>query len=244
MTNISVDINSLRRCPERVQSLVTDLFGSYFGIDIVKNWGWQHIKEFDAFSGRQTNDIVEIKDPPGVGLVVGYNFALNNGLIVGPYASFDFLTMSINRTFPGGTFIGSTMHWFATAGAKVGTMAAPGVFLYGLGGVSVLNHDLNIYFGGPATSDNKTTPGGTAGFGAEFRPSMLQGFGVPVSVFFQYQHTWWADAHLDRPVASPFFNYTYKREDDTVKVGLNFYFSPPPPPPSRPYMPLKAPPMK
>jgi hypothetical protein len=35
-----------------------------------------------------------------------------------------------------------------------------------------------------------------------------------VSVFPQYQHSWWADAD---------FNYIFERDDDTVKFGLNVY---------------------
>ena len=198
----------LKTCPRPYDPL-----GNYVGVYVVKTQGNQHIKEFFAVTGVQTNDIYEVKDPLGVGVVAGRNFALSNGMIIGPYVSLEFLKMNINRTFAGGTFIGSTTHWFATAGAKVGMMTPPGVFLYGLGGVSLLNHDLNINFGGPVTSDNRTTPGGTLGFGAELRPSMLQGFGIPVGVFFQYQHTWWADAKLNRPAASPLFNYTYIRED-------------------------------
>jgi hypothetical protein len=218
-----------KQCPEPI-----NILGLYIGVDIVKTNGRLRIKEFDAFSGQQTNDISETKDPPGGGVAVGYNFALGNGMIVGPYLSFDVLNMSINRTFAGGTFIGSTMHWFATAGAKVGMMTSPGIFIYGLGGVSLLNQDLNINFGGPVTSDRRNTPGGTVGVGGESLPSMLQGFGIPISVFLQYQHTWWADAKLDRPAASPSFNYRFSREDDTFKFGLNFYFAPPTPPSPRP----------
>ena len=222
-------IGGLRACPEPVRIL-----GLYLGVDTVKTWGRLNVKEFDAFSGQQANNIVVIKDPFGGGVVAGYNFALANGLIVGPYLSFDALNMSIRRTFPAGTFIGSTTHWFASAGAKVGMTTSSGLFIYGLGGASLLNQELNINFGGPFTSDTKNTPGGTLGVGAEFVPSMLQGFGVPISVFAQYQHTWWADARLDRPAASPFFNYRFGREDNTIKFGLNFYLGATPPPSPRP----------
>ena len=67
----------------------------------------------------------------------------------------------------------------------------------------------------------------TAGLGVEVRPRFLQRFGRPISLFAQYQHTWWADAHLDQPFASPLFNYTFGRQDDTVKFGLNIYFGGP-----------------
>jgi hypothetical protein len=35
------------------------------------------------------------------------------------------------------------------------------------------------------------------------------------------------------PTSSPFFNYAFRREDDTIKLGMNFYFG------SSPY-PVKA----
>jgi hypothetical protein len=44
----------------------------------------------------------------------------------------------------------------------------------------------------------------------------------------------WQDAHLDTPAASPRFNYVFRREDDTVKLGLNFYFGAPIPSSPRP----------
>lgn len=72
---------------------------------------------------------------------------------------------------------------------------------------------------------------------------MLQGFGMPVAVFAQYQHTWWDDAHFNTPASSPAFNYAFRREDDTIRLGLNFYFAAPSPAASAPrsYS-VKAPP--
>jgi hypothetical protein len=63
----------------------------------------------------------------------------------------------------------------------------------------------------------------------EYRPSGWAIAGVPLSVFAQYQHTWYADAIFNTPASSPAFNYTFRREDDTVKLGVNLYFNPPPP---------------
>ena len=49
-----------------------------------------------------------------------------------------------------------------------------------------------------------------------------------------YQHTWWQDAKFNTSASSPLFNYAFRREDDTIKLGVNVYFSPPEPPPRRP----------
>jgi hypothetical protein len=50
---------------------------------------------------------------------------------------------------------------------------------------------------------------------------------MPVSVFAQYQHTWWGNANFNRPASSPFFNYAFRRDDDTLKLGVNFHFGAP-----------------
>lgn len=211
-------------CPSR---------GFYVGLEIAKNSGRVKTREFLASNGELTNEFTDTGDPLGVGVAVGYYFRPFGSVVVGPFASFDFLRQTINHTFAGGTFLGTTTHWIATAGGRLGVNAA-GMLVYGLAGASFLNHDLNINFGGPVTSQNTTTPGFTAGIGGEFQLSALQrSLGVPVSVFVQYQHTWWQEAHLDAPAASPRFNYAFSREDDTVKLGLNFYLGAPTPPSPR-----------
>lgn len=218
----------------------------YFFIQTLKNSGQLELAERLAESGQQTFGSKDKVDPLGVGIGVGYNFApWNNRVLLGVFASFDWLDQTINHTFPAGTFIGTRSHWIATGGVKFGVATAHGAFIYGLVGGGALNQDLNINFGGPlVTSSNKTVPGVTLGLGGEYAPSLLQRFGRPVSLFVQYQHTWWADAHLDRPTASPLFNYEFRREDDTVKFGVNIYLgSPTPAEPARPMV-VKAPRLK
>jgi hypothetical protein len=67
--------------------------------------------------------------------------------------------------------------------------------------------------------------------------------GNPVSLFGQYQHTWWSNANFNTPASSPAFNYAFRREDDTIKLGVNFYFGAAPAPAS-PVYPVKAPMLK
>jgi len=199
--------------------------GMYLGGEIIKNWGRVRSTETLATTDVVTNQFSDDGDPIGAGVVLGCNFApWNNSVVFGPFASFDWLNQTINHTFAGGTFLGTTTHWIVTAGAKAGVVTAPGLTIYGLAGASWLNHDLNINFA-TAASQNTTTPGFTAGIGGEWQLSALQqGLQVPVSVFFQYQHTWWSNANFNTPASSPAFNYAFRREDDTVKLGLNFYF--------------------
>jgi hypothetical protein len=215
--------------------------GFYVGGELAKNTGRVHTIERLAATGLVTFESTDSGDPVGVGIVVGYTFAPGIGnILVSPFAAFDLLRQTIDHRFAGGTFFGTTTHWIGTAGVKAGVMTQWGLFAYGLAGASVLNKDLNINFGGPITSVNTTVPGATLGLGGEIRPGFLQGLGRPISVFAQYQHTWWQDAHLNQPVASPFFNYTFQREDNTLRFGFNVYLggpsSPPPPPaPMRPF---------
>jgi hypothetical protein len=96
-----------------------------------------------------------------------------------------------------------------------------------------LNQSLNVNFA-TAASSNATTPGFTLGLGGEYQPSSWRLFGSPVSVFMQYQHTRWNAANFNAPPSSPAFNYAFKREDDTIRLGFNVYLSAPtPPPPTR-----------
>ncbi len=214
----------------KVSSITPGWSGMYFGLNTVKNWGHTQTNERSAATGTLTNQFTDSGDPIGGGLSTGFNFApWHNGnkgwgrLRLGPFAEFDYLNQTINHTFAGGSFIGTTTHWSATGGLKVGGIVLPGVFIYGITGVSWLNEDQNISWGG-GSSSKTTIPGFTFGPGVEYQPSILQGFGLPISVYAQYQHTWWGDAHNNTPAASPAFNYTNGREDDTIKFGVNVYF--------------------
>jgi hypothetical protein len=54
-------------------------------------------------------------------------------------------------------------------------------------------------------------------------PQWLQRFGAPVALFAEYQHTWWQTSQLNRPAASPSFNYNFAREDETLKLGMTIW---------------------
>jgi len=212
----------------------TSMSGGYLGGELAKNWGRVRSTESLATTDVITNRFTDSGDPLGVGIVGGYNFKpWNNNIVVGPFASFDYLNQTINHNFAGGQFLGTTTHWFINAGVKAGVVTAPGFYLYGLAGAAFLNHDLNVNFATAAQS-NVTTPGFTLGLGGEYQPSSWQLAGHPVSVFAQYQHTWWSNANFNTPASSPAFNYAFRREDDTIKLGVNFYFGAAPAPPLYP----------
>jgi len=212
--------------PEMRVGMTCPFEGMYGGFELVKNTGSQKIKEFLADTGRQTNSLDDRNDPVGIGIVAGYNYALPNGVRVGPFASLDYIDQNINRNFAAGTFIGTTSNWKATLGVKAGLIAHQNILLYGLAGFGLLNQNLNINFGGPRTSENATVSGATLGLGAEWMLPSWKQLSNPVALFIHYQHAWWANATLSRPAASPLFNYAFRREDDTIKLGVNFYFQP------------------
>ncbi len=198
--------------------------GGYIGGELVKNWGRVRSTERLAATDVITNQFTDSGDPIGGGIVAGYNFMpWNNNWVIGPFASIDWLHLTINHNGPG-FLLGTTTHWTVTAGAKGGYIVTPGLYLYGLAGASWLNQTLNVNFA-TAASRNTTTPGFTLGLGGEWQPVMLQSFGRPVSVFLQYQHTWYDTANFNTPTSSPAFNYAFKRDDDTIKLGVNVYLS-------------------
>ena len=221
-------------CPPPTQSVgfssppsSSGIDGGYIGGELAKNWGRVRTTERLATTDVITNRFSDGGDPFGIGIVGGYNFKpWNNNIVIGPFASFDYLNQTINHNFAGGQFLGTTTHWFVNAGVKAGIITAPGIYIYGLAGAAFINHDLNINFATAAQS-NVTTPGFTLGLGGEYQPSSWQLAGHPVSVFAQYQHTWWSIANFNTPISSPAFNYAFRREDDTIKLGVNFYFGAP-----------------
>lgn len=236
------ELKEIEKCPPKGQTMVPGL-GGYLGGELVKNTGRVRTTERFAANDLITNEFNDSGDPLGVGVIVGYNFRpFNNSIVIGPFASFDYLNQTINHNFAGGQFLGTTTHWFINAGVKAGFVTAPGIYLYGLAGAAWLNHDLNVNFATAAQS-NVTTPGVTVGLGGEYHLSSWRIAGHPVSVFAQYQHTWWDNANFNRPASSPAFNYAFRREDDTIKFGVNFYFGAAPSP-AAPAYPAKAPMLK
>jgi hypothetical protein len=213
-----VEVRTKEEQEERVE------IGMYLGGELLNNWGFVRSTERSVDTGAVTNQFSDSGDPIGGGIVAGYNFRpWNNNIVVGPFASFDFLNQTINHN-GAGFLLGTTTHWIITAGAKGGYVVTPGLYLYGLAGASWLNQSLNVNFA-TAASSNVTTPGFTLGLGSEYQPSSWRLFGNPVSVFMQYQHTWWGTANFNTPTSSPFFNYAFQRSDDTIKLGVNVYLS-------------------
>jgi hypothetical protein len=218
----------------------------HVGISLDKQTSYLTWLESLAGTGQTTDQGKAAHDPLGVGFNIGYGFTpWGNNIVVSPFVSFDFPNTSVKQYFPGGSFLGTRSNFEATAGVKIGPTINLSTWVYGIAGVSALNETLNINFIPLASSTTQTVPGAMLGVGAAIRPGFLQGFGHPVSLSLEYQHTWWQTAHYNTPAASAPFNYAFQRQDDTVKVGFNVYFSAPPPAaPPQSNMALKAPPSR
>lgn len=199
--------------------------GIYLGLELIKTLSNETKTETVAATGAFSSEYKDSADPLGVGIVAGYDFAIpNSRWTIGPYASIDWLRMSVNHTFANGAWFGSTSNWFANLGGKLGYKVLPGWMIYGVGGASWINESLNLSFPAGFSTKTTTTPGAFAGFGTEFRPGW-QVMGNPLALMVQYQHVWYDNATFNMPVpASPAFNYAFKREDDTVKFGVIMRF--------------------
>jgi len=218
--------------------------GILLGIYVIKATGNTVITERFITTDRITNEFTNSHDPAGVGINIAYAFTPWNNLVVAPFAALDYLNNSVNHAFAGGSYLGTTANVSGTAGVKFGPSVTPNFWLYGIAGVSVLNETLNVNFLPVMSSTSKNVAGATIGGGFAFKPGFLQNMGHPVSLFAEYQHTWWQDAQFNSPAASPLFNYNFRREDDVIKLGFNVHFDAPPPVAPVSPMPVKALPAK
>ena len=209
-------------CPPRD----LDFDGYNLAVFFIKGYG--DLKWEEALTtGVETASGGVLGDPVGVGFSIGYGFRAWNNIIVEPFVSVDFPRITVNQTFPGGSYLGTKSNYDILAGLKIGPSLAPGLWAYGMGGGGVLNETLTINFIPLNSSINKTVPGGFLGAGIAYMPSVLQGFGRPVSLSLEYQHQWWASANYNTPAASPLFNYTFRRQDDEIKFGIKVYLNGP-----------------
>jgi hypothetical protein len=209
--------------------------GAVIGLQIIKVTGDGHFVERFVSTDQITNTFDPRKDPVGAGLLLGYGFNLANNIGLMPFVSVDFPNISVKQTFANGSFLGTTSGVSATAGVKVGPQFND-VWLYGIVGVSALGEALKVNFLPVASSTDTIVPGATVGAGVAYR---LPNFSK-VSLFAEYQHTWWREGKFNTPLASPLFAYTFGRQDDVVKVGFTVSLSSPSSPASAPGYPVKA----
>jgi hypothetical protein len=227
-----IRLSNLPPCGDEQQRL-------QFGIYFIKTTGSAHTVERSDFNDAITNDFHDRHDPVGGGLLLGYRFNAGSNIGVMPFVSVDFPNTSVNHTFANGNFLGTTSDFSATAGVKLGPQLQ-NFWLYGIAGVSVLNETLKVNFLPVTSSTDTIVPGGTIGAGFAYT---LPNFSK-VSLFAEYQHTWWRAGKFNTPLASPLFDYAFARQDDVAKVGFTVSLGPPPPPAGASGLPVKALPPK
>jgi hypothetical protein len=225
LTN-GVDAVRVPCAPPATQAAWTGPFG---GAQAVGSWSHVSTNEFLAATGVQTNHFDNSGNGFGGGINGGFNWMPWGGNIVtGVVLDANGMSDKVNHTFPGGTFIGSTVNFEGSADVRAGLLVTPSTLLYGQTGVSVADQRLQINFGGPITDTTQWTAGYNLGGGAEWMlPANVSLWGHSTSLFINYEHTWWDKASLTMPAASPFFNYTWMRQSDAVEVGFRVQFGVP-----------------
>jgi hypothetical protein len=220
-------------------------------------WGW----EIGPETSLALSFLFNVESPVPVGLPTFQSADRNSGggggavamvtipvnipnATVKAFASVDGMHDTVDHTFSGGSTLGTTSNVLVTGGIKAGPNIA-GTWVYGIVGLAALNESLHVNFLPLRASTTTTVGGAAAGAGFAFTPSFLRGLGTPVALFAEFQHVWYQDAHFNSPASSPGFNYTFRREDNLVKLGLTFALATPAAPVvSGPGFPVKALPLK
>ena len=200
--------------------------GAFGGIHLLGSFSRVGTSERIMQNNFQTNQFEDSGLGFGGGIDAGINWLPHGGpVLVGGVVTLSGLGDTVQHNFAGGGSIGSTVNVAASAELRAGLLVLPNLLLFGQTGVSIANQQLRIDFGGPVSSENRWTPGFTLGGGVELMlPPAVAPAGMPVSIFAAYHHTWWGDARLNGPAASPGFTYTWSRESDVLEVGARLHF--------------------
>jgi hypothetical protein len=182
--------------------------------------------EFNADNDVRTNHFNDSATGFGVGINAGADFQpAGTSFVFGPVLDANILNDQVKHSFPGGTSISSTVNFTASAQLRAGVLVMPNLLVFAQAGPSIANQSLKIAFGGPRTDTSKITPGLAIGGGAEWKlpATTFPALGTP-SLFVSYEHSFWDNAKLKMPVASPGFNYSWKRDSDAIKLGVRIRF--------------------
>jgi hypothetical protein len=201
-------------------------YNFFVGGSVVPNSTGLTIIERQEATGQETNRFERRDGGIGGGFVFG--LAPTNpggpdgqGLVLTPFTSFDFPNNTVEHRFSPVSFIGERVIFVGTAGLQFGRMIAPNFQVYGLAGLSLVNKEFTIDFGGPIrTTESQWLFGGTLGVGASYQPPGWTFLNRPISIFAQYQHVFVQDGEVNQPAVSPGFNYRFENDLDIFKFGL------------------------
>ena len=189
--------------------------GLSFGFNFNGNVHMLGQTETSKATGAVTHDFKDSSQGPGAGFNARYLFPFgNNGILVGPYAAFDYLGQETNHILGGGFFLGNTINSITTVGGTVGINATPQTFLFTNFGASWIDRDQRLNFLGRTTAVDSSAPGVTVGGGMDFRP-----IGSPMSITIEVGHTFVKKRSVSNP-DSPGFIYDNDSGVTTAKVGI------------------------
>lgn len=196
------------------------------GVYVVGSFSDVKTTEELATTGAVTHEFSDCCSGAGGGLNAAFHWQLPGNWVLGGAVDAYFPNDEVSHPFAGGMYLRSTVDFTATFQARAGYVAMPNLLLYAQTGLAIGNQNLKINFGGPISSRTDTTTGYALGGGIEYRlyngPTAL--VGQSPSLFLEYGHIWWSDAHFNTPAASPAFNYTFARDNNVIKAGLRVRF--------------------
>jgi hypothetical protein len=202
-------------------------YNFFMGGHAIPNSTGLTIIETVAATGQESNRFERRDGGIGGGFTLGLapaNPGGPDGLspVLTPFVSFDFPNNTVEERFSPVSFIGERVIFVGTAGLQLGRMIAPNFQIYGLAGLSLVNKEFTIDFGGPIrTTESQWLFGGTLGAGLSFQPQGWTFLGRPVILFAQYQHVFVQDGEVNQPAVSPAFNYRFENDLDIFKFGVN-----------------------
>ena len=213
-------------CPPPAPPTQTSWSGGFGGVYFVGAFSPVKTVEETAATGAVTHSFNDCCTGFGGGLNAGWQWQLPSDVVLGGVVDAYFPNDEVSHPFAGGTYLRSTVDFAATFQARAGIVATPNLLLYAQTGFALGNQSLKVNFGGPVSRHSDTTPGYTIGAGAEWRlydgPTGV--IGQSPSLFVEYSHIFWDDAHFNTPAASPAFNYTWSRDSNVIKGGLRVRF--------------------
>jgi opacity protein-like surface antigen len=204
-------------------------YGSLYGV-----LGLSDVTTTERFAdtGMVTATLHDCCSGAGGGIRGGYNFPVSGNVLLGPVFDIYAPNDVVNHQFAAGGNIRSTVNFTFTAKARASYIANPSLVFYAQTGFGLANQQLSLNFGTtPTSSHGDWTPGFVLGGGVEWLLSDGRSglFGLPTSLFIDYDHAWWANAHFNTPAASPLFNYAWSRESNVFKAGVTIHFAAPQP---------------
>jgi opacity protein-like surface antigen len=199
--------------------------GFYGGVQIGGSFSNVRANEYLAGTDIISNSLLDAGQNVYGGIHFGYDWQVRPNWVIGVFSNINGMNDRVRHDFAGGFYIGATMDWRGSAQARVGYVAFPNTLFYVHGGLAFGGDNLEIDFGGPETNEHRLTTGWTIGGGVEVKlPQNVIPIGKATSVFLDFSHIRFDTEKLVMPVASPRFDYDWRRETNTIEGGLRFRF--------------------